>query len=132
MPLTNFLAQILGICFVLAGITMLLERKMMLEVLKEMMETRALLYVLGVLDLIFGLAIVLTHNIWDGDNLTVLVTTLGWLILIKGVVRMMVPTATMKKWYSKNNIAKMLPFCGLVTFLLGSYLVYYGFMGQLW
>lgn len=127
MQLTLFLAQILGITFMLAGLTMLLERKMMLEVLKGLVENRALIYVLGIIDLVFGLAIVLTHNVWDADMLTSTITFLGWLILVKGVCRMVIPTATIKRWYTKNNITKILPFAGLVVLVLGAYLAYSGF-----
>ncbi|MES2953618.1 MAG: hypothetical protein V4674_03615 [Patescibacteria group bacterium] len=127
LQLTLFLAQIFGITFLLAGLTMLLERKMMLEVLRDMVENRALLYVLGILDLIFGLAIVLTHNVWDADMLTTTITAIGWLTLIKGVGRMVIPTATIKRWYSKNNIGKMLPFAGLIMIVVGGYLTYNGF-----
>ncbi len=127
MQLTLFLAQIMGITLLLAGLTALLERKMMLEVLRGMVENRALIYVLGMLDLIFGLAIVLTHNIWDADMLTSTVTAIGWLTLVKGVGRMVIPSATIKRWYSKNNVAKMLPFAGIIAIVVGGYLAYNGF-----
>jgi len=129
MQLTLFLSQIFGITFILGAFSMLLEKKMMMEMLKELVEDRALLYVLGVFDFVLGLAIVLTHNVWEGRTLTTVITALGWLMLLKGVVRILTPTATIKRWYKQWNIATMLPLMGLISLALGVYLTYNGFSG---
>jgi hypothetical protein len=49
-----------------------------------------LIFVSGILLLIAGLAIVRTHNIWAG-GWPVLVTALGWLAVLSGLVRMLFP-----------------------------------------
>ena len=41
-----------------------------------------LLLIVGMIGLIAGLAIVLGHNVWYGGMLPVVVTLVGWLILI--------------------------------------------------
>ena len=50
----------------------------------------ALVMVSGVLSFVAGLAVVRVHNHWAGDW-AVLVTILGWLLLIGGLVRMLFP-----------------------------------------
>ena len=50
----------------------------------------ALVLVSGVLSFVAGLAIVRVHNHWAGDW-AVLITILGWLLLVGGLVRMLFP-----------------------------------------
>ena len=45
-----------------------------------------LVLIAGVFTLFGGLAIVLLHNYWSGGALTVIITLLGWLTLIKAVL----------------------------------------------
>ena len=51
----------------------------------------ALIFLSGILLFVAGLAIVRAHNIWAG-GWPVLVTVLGWLILLGGLARMLFPT----------------------------------------
>jgi len=50
----------------------------------------ALVLVSGVLSFVAGLAVVRVHNYWAGDW-AVLVTILGWLLLVGGLVRILFP-----------------------------------------
>jgi len=50
----------------------------------------ALVLMSGVLSFVAGLAVVRVHNHWAGDW-AVLVTILGWLLLVSGLVRMLFP-----------------------------------------
>ena len=49
-----------------------------------------LIYLSGVLSLLAGLAIVIAHNRWSG-GWPVIITVLGWLMVIGGVIRIVVP-----------------------------------------
>jgi uncharacterized membrane protein HdeD (DUF308 family) len=127
MDLTHFIAQILGPLALMISASLLFRKKMMMEVMRELVEDRALLYVLGVLDFVFGLILVLVHNIWNGDTLTLLVTVTGWLLLFKGIVRMIISPAALKKWYKMNTGKNIMPLLGLLTLLIGVYFTYAGF-----
>jgi hypothetical protein len=50
-----------------------------------------LIFVSGILLFVAGLAIVRAHNIWTG-GWPVLVTVLGWLTVLGGLLRMLFPT----------------------------------------
>jgi hypothetical protein len=50
----------------------------------------ALVMVSGVLSFVAGLAVVRVHNHWAGDW-AVLVTILGWLLLVGGLIRLLFP-----------------------------------------
>jgi hypothetical protein len=75
-----------------------------------------------------GLAIVLTHNIWSGGVLTVIVTIIGWLTLIKGLVFLFMPPATavgIVIWGSAYDQYFYLDMA--LALLLGIYLTYESF-----
>jgi hypothetical protein len=49
------------------------------------------MFLLGVITLIAGLAMVLAHNVWSGGALRVTVTLIGWITLIKGLLFLFLP-----------------------------------------
>jgi hypothetical protein len=54
----------------------------------EVVRSVTLVYLFGLFDFAAGLAIVLTHNVWVA-NWRVLITLIGWLMLIRGAVRIL-------------------------------------------
>jgi hypothetical protein len=66
------------------------------------------------------------HNTWTHDW-TIGVTILGWLLLIRGIVRLWFPQASAdiaKKILNKVPMMSL----GLVTLFIGAYFLYFGFM----
>jgi len=60
------------------------------SMIAEALHTGILFYLSGLLSLLAGLAIVNLHNTWCADW-RVIVTVLGWLMTIGGIVRIVVP-----------------------------------------
>ena len=58
--------------------------------LKEFIETPALVYLAGVLGMLGGLALVLTHNVWSLDW-RLLITLIGWFSVVRAVVTIFQP-----------------------------------------
>jgi hypothetical protein len=72
--------------------------------------------------LVFGLLIVMFHNVWVG-SWEVIITILGWLALLKGVVLLVQPEFAIKHaqvWASRMQ------FAGIFATVIGAILVYYG------
>ena len=90
MSTSIFLAKLLGPILLVAGIAMLVNRKQLDAIAQELLGSPLLLLLLGIIDFAIGLAIVLTHNVWVADW-RVIITLLGWLLLVRGAVRMLVP-----------------------------------------
>ena len=90
MQTSIFLARLIGPILVLAAAGLLLNRKIMDAVVREVLGSAVLLSFLGLLDFVAGLAIVLTHNVWVADW-RVIITILGWLLVIRGAVRVLIP-----------------------------------------
>ena len=90
MPASIFLAKLIGPVLLIAGIAMLVNRKQLDALAQEILRSHLLLFLLGLIDFSIGLAIVLTHNVWVADW-RVLITLLGWLLIARGAVRVLIP-----------------------------------------
>jgi hypothetical protein len=90
MPTSTFLARLIGPVLLIAGLGVFTNRATFRAMAEESLHSPALLYLSGLLVLPAGLAIVLTHNVWQADW-RVIITVLGWLLVISGAVRILVP-----------------------------------------
>ena len=86
MDLTHFLARLLGVYCLVISIMMLSRRQAMLAIVTSCVENRALLFLVELLGLAAGLAIVLGHNLWSSGLLALIVTLIGWLTLIRSMI----------------------------------------------
>lgn len=92
MSTTVFIAQLLFPIFALITISALIHPKRYKEIVKEIMKSSALLYMVSSCKLLVGTAIILYHNTWTHDRST-LITVLGWLAAVKGAIGMLFPYA---------------------------------------
>ena len=90
-----------------------------------------LLLLLGMIVVAVGLALVLTHNIWSGGTLPVVVTVIGWLTLGKGLMFWCLPAAVAADLYLERLHYGQLYYlyCGF-SLAIGLYLTLAGFRGQ--
>lgn len=124
MELSNFLANIWGLSFIVAGLSFLIYPKNIQKVI-EAAENEATTFFMGIGTFVIGVAMVLSHNIW-GNNWKVVITIFGWLSLIKGASLLLYPNLVMN--YSKMaRDAKWLSYALVVMVILGCVLIYFGF-----
>ena len=90
MPISIFFGKFLGLYIAIMSLAMLINQKYFKNVCKEVLTSPAMSTFAGIISLLFGLFVVLLHNIWEG-NWTLIVTILGWLILIKGLLYVFFP-----------------------------------------
>ena len=90
MQTSIFLAKLLGPILLVVGGALLVNRKDLDALAQELLRSRLLLFLFGLIDLAIGLAIVLTHNVWVADW-RLIITLLGWLLIVRGAIRMLVP-----------------------------------------
>ena len=81
---TIFLGRLLGLYCLIAGLAMFLRGAEIADTVALLVQDMALMFLIGIMTLLAGLAMVLTHNIWTGGILPVCVTLIGWLSLLKG------------------------------------------------
>ncbi len=124
MELSIFLAKFLGFYCVLIAIAMLINATRFKAFILENANNTSIILFSGILALIFGLLIVLAHNIWVGWP--ILITLIGWLALLKGVTRLYFSDgwARYTKVFAENNYYYA---AVLFTLILGLVLLYFGF-----
>ena len=127
MPTSIFLARLLGPLLLVPGIGLLLTPRMFRAMATELIGSVLLIYLFGLIDFTAGLAIVLTHNVWVA-NWRVLITLIGWLLLIRGAIRILAADR-LKPFAAKLFRNKLLiPVSGGVMVILGLILCYFGYI----
>src|ERR1700691_1282392 len=81
---TIFLGRLIGLYCILVALAMLIHKRATMDVLTAMLHNAQFLLALGVIAVIAGLALVLSHTDWSGGPVPVLVALTGWILLIKG------------------------------------------------
>ena len=83
-PQTIFLGRFFGLYTLIISGWMLVNKQAAIVTIPAMLADRPLMLIIAIIALVGGLAMVLGHNIWSGGTLPILVTVLGWVILIRG------------------------------------------------
>jgi hypothetical protein len=76
-PLTIFLSRLIGLFAIALSLAIILHRKSFVEMASEMVRDPPLLFLVGLITLAIGLAMVLSHNIWSGGVLPIVITLLA-------------------------------------------------------
>jgi len=126
MQTSIFIAKLLGPVLVVATLGMLLNAKLIRTIAREVVGSLALLYVFGFIDLVGGLAVVLVHNRWVWDW-PVIITILGWVAIVRGIVRMIWPDQVKKFATRALRKENTLMIAGIVMLIVGAVLCYFGY-----
>ncbi len=124
MELSIILARWLGLYILIATPSIIIHRKHLQKIIDDFSGNLALIYLSGFFHLIFGVLIIVIHNVWVADW-RVLITIIGWLGIIKGLTRLYIPEKLPK--LIKIFTEKTLIFWCVVFTLIGLYLTYIGF-----
>ena len=127
-PPTFFLSKLIGIYCILISLSMVAHRQGTVEAMTALVHDPALVFIAGVMALAAGLAMVLAHNIWTGGALTITVTIIGWLSLIKGVLLLFfLPGEASGVFLAGLHNEYLFDLYAAITLVLGIYLTYGGF-----
>jgi len=98
-PLTIYLARLFGLGLLLMCGLFAIRPDAYLATIQSMTVNPGLLLIAGISTLFGGLAMVIGHNRWSGGVLTVVVTALGWLTLLKGFAILAAPPQSLASVY---------------------------------
>lgn len=130
METSIFLAQLIGPVLALMGVFVAMHRARVEAIGREVLRSPALLLMAGLLALVPGLAIVLTHNIWAADWRAV-ITLLGWTMLVAGTARILLPDLMQKIGENMFRHRALIMVPGVLMLALGGYLTWVGFLAGL-
>ena len=125
MATTKMIAGLMGPTLLAIGIAMLVNARHFPEMAKQIGHDPGLIFVSGILLLVAGLAIVRVHNVWGG-GWRVVVTVLGWLAVISGILRML-PFWAASIASSLGQSSTPVIIGALVPLLVGAFLSYKAF-----
>lgn len=88
---TAFLSKLIGLYCILVVLPMAINKQATVATVIAAVHNGPITFVLGLILIAAGLAIILSHNIWSGGAIPVIVTLVGWLTLIKGLLFLFLP-----------------------------------------
>ena len=125
--LTVFLARLLGLFTILVIAALLLRGNALVE---SAVSSQPSMLLYGIISLGLGLAMVLGHNVWSGGALPVVVTLVGWLILLKGLFLLAVSPEMLMQVYGQMHYGAHFDLYLIPSLVIGLYLTWAGFTAR--
>jgi hypothetical protein len=124
---TAFLSKLIGLFLIFGALAMLLHEQSGIATVTSLIHDRPSVLIIGMLGLVTGFAMVLTHNVWSGGVLPVLVTLVGWTILFRGALVLFLSPDRLLNLVELVHLGSLFPLYMAVALVLGVYLTYAGF-----
>ena len=128
MTTSKMIAGLMGPTLAAIALAILLKFQSFAALAEQVSRDPALIFFSGILLLIAGLAIVRAHNVWTGWP--VLVTVLGWLAVLSGLVRMFFPSRLAMIAADIGERPGLVIGMALVLLLIGGFLSFKGYSRQ--
>ena len=127
MNVSIFLAQLMGLVLVIVGLATFIKKDFVREAIRDFIDHAGLLFISATFNLILGLLIILTHNVWE-VSWRGLITLLGYLILLRGLLHLFAPGWVRRVGRDFIRWDAFI-YSGVISLALGIYLLYHGFSG---
>jgi hypothetical protein len=124
MALSIFLAKLIGLYLLIIALVLLVRRGEAEGAVQDFATSKGLLFCSGATSLLLGLAVAIGHPIYE-LNWRGLITLIGYLLILRGLVRTVFPSALQKKIYPFFHKRYWI-LCSILV-ILGIYLTYSGF-----
>jgi len=121
MATSKSIAALLGPTLIASGASIFLNLDAWPGMVDQVFHDPGLVFVSGYLLFVAGLAIVYFHNQWKG-GWPVVVTVLGWLAVVGGLVRILFPTRLAEIATRAVQTAGVMPMAALLTLVIGAFL----------
>ena len=117
-----FFVKFMGYLMFLTSGALFFSKEYRTTMLENMKNNDSFVIAMGYITLVIGLPFVILHNVWE-LNVLGLVTLMGWVTLVKGIVLLAKPSIVKKKDYSEKNLKIRF----LIGALIGLGLMYCGY-----
>jgi uncharacterized MnhB-related membrane protein len=126
MQSSTFIAKLVGPMLVVVSVGMLTNQDTYHAIIGEFLHSGALVYLSGLLSLLAGIAIVNAHNAWRAEW-SVIITILGWLMVIGGIVRIVFPDFTVRLGATAYGSLAAVVIVGVIGLVIGGFLTFKGY-----
>ena len=127
MQTSIFLARLIGPAMLLAGIGILINQKHYRTMATQLVKSLPLFYIISVIGVVAGTAVVLFHNLWVMDW-RVLITLLAWANLLRGAFSLIAPDAATDFAARALRNPNTVLISSLIGCVIGAILVYFGYL----
>ena len=121
-----FIARLVGPTLVAVGVGILLNGPFYTALIVEAVHSPTLIYFSGLIALLPGLAILNVYRAWTADW-RVIVSILGWLMVIGGVIRLVLPATTATLATDIYSKPATLLIVAVIVIVVGGYLSFEGY-----
>lgn len=122
--LTVFLARLIGLFAVLVVVAFLVRGSAMIQ---TAVASGPAMLVFAMISLAIGLAMILGHNVWSGGALPVVVTLVGWLVLAKGLLLLLLTPEALSRVFERMHYGEHSYLYFAPALVIGVYLTWAGF-----
>ena len=119
-----WIASIFGPILAIVGLWMLLYTDNLAKVLTGIKNSPPVFYLGCIMNFIVGMAILTQYSTWSWDTF-VLVTLLGWVLVLRAVVGLYLPQLLIKFTMTNNSFTKIMGIIPLVWGLALCWLAYF-------
>jgi hypothetical protein len=130
---TLFLSKLIGLYCIVVAVALATHKEATVETVTALLHggDSGLILVLGATTLALGLAMILAHNIWSGSAAAVVVTVVGWITLVKGLLFLFLPTGLEAAFFLGTlHYAQLFYVYMSISLAIGIYLTYAGFTSK--
>jgi len=120
------IARLAGPVFVAIGVGILLNATLYAAMIAEAVQSPILIYISGLLSLTAGIAILNAYRAWTADW-RVIITVLGWLLVIGGVMRIVLPRVTASLATTIYSGPAVMIIVAVISLALGGFLSFKGY-----
>lgn len=124
---TIFLAQLIGPTMLAVGLGIFFSRSYYEKVYRHLENETLAVLMGGIAALVIGILMVLNHNVWT-SLLASIVTLVGWLSIVKGLLLIIVPKRVDKIGDWMAGKSGWFTFAALLYTLIGAYVTYMVYM----
>ena len=119
-------AQLLGLYFLIVGVIVLYRKQSIMPGMNQLIANRTLVIVLALVELLAGLAVVLTYPSlsWDWMGL---ISLIGWMMIVESVIYLAMPYGRVAKLLRTFSRGNWLQAGGVIGVIAGGYLAAIGF-----
>ena len=129
MQTSIYIAKLMGPVIAVAGLGFMLNRSALVGMARDFLNSQGLIVASGFLALTMGLAVVNAHNIWVADW-PVIITVIGWLAIVGGIVRVMMPDAARSIGHGMLSLERFMTIEAVLLTGLGAWLCYVGYLAS--
>ena len=126
MNTTTLLAQLWGPTLLAVGLGILVSRKYYLKTYRDLQKETLAVLLFGMVTIPAGIDHIHVHSVWN-TFAEIVVSLLGWGLLIKGLVFAIAPGLVDKAGDFEAD-SKLIPVAGALTLIAGAYLSWIGFV----